>query len=178
VERSFNAGCWQAGTNGALRRCRRKTFARWNKSRAGENVVSDCRRKIQYIADRELEQAMQDTHASRAGIVQNRVRARFWRSRQSEFHPNARNEIRPRSSRTTRQRCLRARMTSRSTIAAGLEKGNDPRNRLIADGSIVVAGMRIRDSKPHGILSVADVLATPATWGRSRLFASRRRPFL
>ena len=57
------------------------------------------------------------------------------------------------------------------TISAGLEEKITRPDEMFdcQMGSIVINGMRIRDSKPHGMLSVADIhCASRATWARSR----------
>jgi cell division protein FtsI (penicillin-binding protein 3) len=177
VERSFNGQLrGKPGRMALSVDARRKTFARLEQEpEPGENVVLTIDEKIQYIADRELEQAMQDTHAI-AGtvIVQNpRTGEILALANSPSFNPNATREIRPEK--------LKNHAVSDAyepgstfkviTIAAGLEeKVTTPQERIDCQmGSIVVAGMRIRDSKPHGILSVADVLADSSDVGAIKI---------
>jgi cell division protein FtsI (penicillin-binding protein 3) len=177
VERSFNARLrGKPGRMALSVDARRKTFARLEQEpEPGENVVLTVDEKIQYIADRELEQAMQDTHAI-AGtvIVQNpRTGEILALANSPSFNPNAKKEIRPEK--------LKNHAVSDAyepgstfkviTIAAGLEeKVTTPQEPIDCQmGSIVVAGMRIRDSKPHGILSVADVLADSSDVGAIKI---------
>ena len=53
------------------------------------------------------------------------------------------------------------------TISAGLEEKITRPDEMFdcQMGSIVINGMRIRDSKPHGMLSVADILAESSDVG-------------
>ena len=57
------------------------------------------------------------------------------------------------------------------TIAAALEEKLTRPDELFdcQMGSIVINGMRIRDSKPHGLLPVSEFSPNPATWAPSRL---------
>src|SRR6201993_5058117 len=57
------------------------------------------------------------------------------------------------------------------TISAGLEeKVTTPDEMFDCQmGSIVINGMRIRDSKPHGLLSVTDVLAESSDVGAIKI---------
>jgi cell division protein FtsI (penicillin-binding protein 3) len=177
VERSFNGRLrGKPGRMALSVDARRKTFARLEQEpEPGENVVLTIDEKIQYIADRELEQAMRDTH-SIAGtvIVQNpRTGEILALANSPTFNPNATREIRPEK--------LKNHAVSDAyepgstfkviTIAAGLEeKVTTPQEPIDCQmGSIVVAGMRIRDSKPHGILSVADVLAHSSDVGAIKI---------
>jgi len=177
VERSFNGRLrGKPGRMALSVDARRKTFARLEQEpEPGENVVLTIDEKIQYIADRELEQAMQDTHAI-AGtvIVQNpRTGEILALANSPTFNPNATREIRPEK--------LKNHAVSDAyepgstfkviTIAAGLEeKLTTPQEPIDCQmGSIVVAGMRIRDSRPHGVLSVADVLADSSDVGAIKI---------
>jgi len=177
VERSFNGRLrGKPGRMALSVDARKKTFARLEQEpEPGENVVLTIDEKIQYIADRELEQAMQDTHAI-AGtvIVQNpRTGEILALANSPTFNPNVSKEIRPEK--------LKNHAVSDAyepgstfkiiTIAAGLEeKVTTPDEPIDCQmGSIVVAGMRIHDSKPHGILSVADVLAHSSDVGAIKI---------
>ena len=177
VERTFNGRLrGKPGRMALSVDARKKTFARLEQEpEPGENVVLTIDEKIQYIADRELEQAMRDTHAI-AGtvIVQNPHTGEILALANSPtFNPNATREIRPQK--------LKNHAVSDAyepgstfkviTIAAGLEeKVTTPQEPIDCQmGSIVVAGMRIRDSKPHGVLSVADVLAHSSDVGAIKI---------
>ena len=67
------------------------------------------------------------------------------------------------------------------TISAGLEEKITRPDEMFdcQMGSIVINGMRIRDSKPHGMLSVADIIAESSDVGAIKVaLASRRRSLL
>jgi cell division protein FtsI (penicillin-binding protein 3) len=155
---------------------RKKWFARIEKEpEAGQNLVLTIDEKIQYIAERELEQALKDTHAI-AGtvIVENPHTGEILAlANRPTFNPNVRKEI--------RNEALKNRAVSDIyepgstfklvTISGALEE-KLTRPEEIFDcqmGSIVINGMRIRDSKPHGLLSVSDVLAESSDVGAIKI---------
>ena len=177
VERSFNGRLHGKPGRMALSvDARRKTFARLEQEpEPGENVVLTIDEKIQYIADRELEQAMQDTHAI-AGtvIVQNPHTGEILALANSPtFNPNATREIRPEKLKNHAVSDVYEPGSTFKiiTIAAALEeKLTNPEEMFDCQmGSIVVAGMRIRDSRPHGLLSVSDVLADSSDVGAIKI---------
>ena len=155
---------------------RKKWFARIEKQpEAGSNVVLTVDEKIQYIAERELEQAIKDTHAI-AGtvIVENPHTGEILAlANRPNFNPNVKKEI--------RNEALKNRAVSDIyepgstfklvTISAALEEKLTRPDELFdcQMGSIVINGMRIRDSKPHGVLSVADVLAESSDVGAIKI---------
>ena len=177
VERSFNGRLrGKSGRMALSVDARRKTFARLEQEpEPGENVVLTIDEKIQYIADRELQQAMQDTHAI-AGtvIVQNPHTGEILALANSPtFNPNATREIRPEKLKNHAVSDVYEPGSTFKiiTIAAGLEeKVTNPEEMVDCQmGSIVVAGMRIRDSRPHGLLSVSDVLAESSDVGAIKI---------
>jgi cell division protein FtsI (penicillin-binding protein 3) len=138
---------------------------------AGNSVVLTIDQNIQYIAERELERGMEETHAI-AGtvIVANPHTGEILAlTNRPTFNPNIRKEI--------KNEALKDRAVSdiyepgstfkMVTISAGLEeKITRPEEMFDCQmGSIVINGMRIRDSKPHGMLSVADILAESSDVG-------------
>jgi cell division protein FtsI (penicillin-binding protein 3) len=155
---------------------RKRWFARIEKEpEAGQNLVLTVDEKIQYIAERELEQAVKDTHAI-AGtvIVENPHTGEILAlANRPNFNPNIRKEI--------RNEALKNRAVSDVyepgstfklvTISAALEeKLTKPTEMFDCQmGSIVINGMRIRDSKPHGLLSVTDVLAESSDVGAIKI---------
>jgi cell division protein FtsI (penicillin-binding protein 3) len=155
---------------------RKKWFARIEKEpEAGDNLVLTIDEKIQYIAERELEQAIKDTQAI-AGtvIVENPHTGEILAlANRPNFNPNVRKEI--------RNEALKNRAVSDIyepgstfklvTISAALEEKLTRPDEMFdcQMGSIVVNGMRIRDSKPHGVLSVADVLAESSDVGAIKI---------
>ena len=137
----------------------------------GNNLVLTIDQNIQYVAERELERAMEETRAI-AGtvIVENPHTGEILAlANRPTFNPNIRKEI--------RNEALKDRAVSdvyepgstfkMVTISAGLEE-KVTRPDEIFDcqmGSIVINGMRIRDSKPHGLLSVAEIIAESSDVG-------------
>ena len=177
VERSFNTRLrGKSGRMALSVDAHRTTFARLEQEpEPGENVVLTIDEKIQYIADRELAQAMQDTRAV-AGtvIVQNpRTGEILALANSPTFNPNATREIRPEKlkNHAVSDAYEPGSTFKLITIAAGLEeKVTTPEEPIDCQmGSIVVAGMRIHDSRPHGVLSVADVLAHSSDVGAIKI---------
>ena len=142
---------------------------------AGENLVLTVDKNIQYIAEKELDQAIHDTQAI-AGtvIVENPHTGEILAlANRPTFNPNLRKEITP------------AALTNRAvsyiyepgstfklvTISAALEEKITNANEIFdcQMGSIVYNGMRIRDSKPHGRLPVWGVLAESSDVGAIKI---------
>ncbi len=141
----------------------------------GENIVLTIDKNIQYIAEKELDQAMHDTQAI-AGtvIVENPHTGEILAlANRPTFNPNSRKQITP------------AALTDRAvsdiyepgstfklvTISAALEeKLTNPDEVFDCQmGSIVYNGMRIRDSRPHGLLPVWGVLAESSDVGAIKI---------
>ncbi|MFY9742279.1 MAG: penicillin-binding protein [Candidatus Sulfotelmatobacter sp.] len=141
----------------------------------GENIVLTIDKNIQYIAEKELDQAIQDTHAI-AGtvIVENPHTGEVLAlANRPTFNPNLRKQITP------------AALTNRAvsdiyepgsafkmvTISAALdEKITNPNEIFDCQmGSIVYNGMRIRDAEPHGLLPVWGVLAKSSNVGAIKI---------
>src|SRR6202142_1074244 len=142
---------------------------------AGDNLVLTIDKNIQYIAEKELDQAIHDTQAI-AGtvIVENPHTGEILAlANRPTFNPNLRKQITP------------AALTNRAvsyvyepgstfklvTISAALEeKVTNPDEIFDCQmGSIVYNGMRIRDSKPHGLLPVWGVLAESSDVGSIKI---------
>ncbi len=141
----------------------------------GENIVLTIDKNIQYIAEKELDQAIHDTQAI-AGtvIVENPHTGEILAlANRPTFNPNSRKQITP------------AALTNRAvsyiyepgstfklvTISAALEEKVTNPNEIFdcQMGSIVYNGMRIRDSKPHGLLPVWGVLAESSDVGSIKI---------
>jgi cell division protein FtsI (penicillin-binding protein 3) len=141
----------------------------------GNNVVLTIDENIQYIAEKELDQAIHDTQAI-AGtiIVENPHSGEILAlANRPTFNPNLRKQITP------------AALTNRAvsyvyepgsafkvvTISAALEEKLTNPNELFdcQMGSIVYNGMRIRDAEPHGILPVWGVLAESSNVGAIKI---------
>lgn len=141
----------------------------------GENVVLTIDQQIQYIAERELATAMQATKAI-AGtvVVENPHTGEILAlANQPTFNPNLSREITPeRLKNHAVSDVYEPGSTFKLvTISAALDQ-KLTRPSEIFDcqmGSIVFNGMRIRDSRPHGLLSVSDVLAESSDVGAIKI---------
>ncbi len=141
----------------------------------GESLVLTIDKNVQYIAEKELDQAIHDTQAI-AGtvIVENPHTGEILAlANRPTFNPNLRKQITP------------AALTNRAvsyiyepgstfklvTISAALEeKLTNPDEIFDCQmGSIVYNGMRIRDSRPHGLLPVWGVLAESSDVGAIKI---------
>jgi cell division protein FtsI (penicillin-binding protein 3) len=141
----------------------------------GNNLVLTIDKNIQYIAEKELDQAIHDTQAI-AGtvIVENPHTGEILAlANRPTFNPNVRKQITP------------AALTDRAvsyiyepgstfklvTIAAALEEKLTNPDELFdcQMGSIVYNGMRIRDSRPHGLLPVWGVLSKSSDVGSIKI---------
>jgi len=141
----------------------------------GDNVVLTIDKNIQYIAEKELEQAIHDTKAM-AGtvIVENPHTGEILAlANRPTFNPNLRKEIKP---ETLTNRAVSYIYEPGSafkvvTISAALEeKVTDPNEIFDCQmGSIVFNGMRIRDAEPHGLLPVSGVLAHSSNVGAIKI---------
>ena len=151
---------------------RKRWFASVEKeSEPGENLVLTIDQNIQYIAERELERAMEETKAI-AGtvVVMNPHTGEILAlTNRPTFNPNNKKDIRPESlkDRAVSDIYEPGSTFKMVTISAGLEeKVTRPDEMFDCQmGSIVINGMRIRDSKPHGMLSVADIIAESSDVG-------------
>jgi cell division protein FtsI (penicillin-binding protein 3) len=138
---------------------------------SGNSLVLTLDQSIQYIAERELERGMEETHAIAGTVIVENPRTGevLALTNRPTFNPNIRKEI--------KNDALKDRAVSdiyepgstfkMVTIAAGLEEKITRPDEMFdcQMGSIVINGMRIRDSKPHGLLSVADIIAESSDVG-------------
>ena len=141
----------------------------------GNNLVLTVDQNIQYIAERELETAMEQTKAI-AGtvIVQNpRTGEILALANRPTFNPNLRKEI---TVEALKDRAVSDVYEPGSTfkivtVSAGLEERITRPDEMFdcQMGSIVINGMRIRDSKPHGVLSVSDIIAESSDVGAIKI---------
>jgi cell division protein FtsI (penicillin-binding protein 3) len=155
---------------------RRRNFNRVEKQPdPGENVVLTIDENIQYIAERELETAMEQTRAQAGTVVVANPRTGeiLALANRPTFNPNLSREITP------------ARLKDHAvsdvyepgstfklvTISAALEeKITNPSEVFDCQmGSIVVNGMRIRDHKAYGLLQVSDILAKSSDVGAIKI---------
>jgi cell division protein FtsI (penicillin-binding protein 3) len=141
----------------------------------GDNIVLTIDKNIQYIAEKELEQAIHDTQAI-AGtvIVENPHTGEILAlANRPTFNPNLRKEIKP---ETLTDRAVSYIYEPGSafkvvTISAALEEKVTTPNEIFdcQMGSIVFNGMRIRDAEPHGLLPVSGVLAHSSNVGAIKI---------
>lgn len=141
----------------------------------GDSLVLTIDKNIQYVAEKELEQAIHDTQAI-AGtvIVENPHTGEILAlANRPTFDPNQHKQITP------------AALTNRAvsyvyepgsafkvvTISAALEEKLTNPNEIFdcQMGAIVYNGMRIRDAEPHGLLPVWGVLAESSNVGAIKI---------
>jgi cell division protein FtsI (penicillin-binding protein 3) len=137
----------------------------------GNNLVLTIDENIQAIAERELQRGMEETKAI-AGtvIVENPHTGEILAlTNRPTFNPNNKKEIKPESLKDHAVSDIYEPGSTFKmvTISAGLdEKVTRPDEMFDCQmGSIVISGMRIRDSKPHGLLSVSDIIAESSDVG-------------
>ena len=131
----------------------------------GQNVVLTIDQQIQYIAERELQTAMEQTHAETGTVVVENPRTGeiLALANRPTFNPNVAREI---TSERLKDHAVSDVYEPGSTfklvtLSAALDE-HLTRPDEVFDcqmGSIVINGRRIHDWKPFGMLSVADILA-------------------
>jgi len=141
----------------------------------GQNIVLTIDEKIQYIAERELATAIQQTHAiSGTVVVENpRTGEVLALANQPTFNPNLTREITPEKLKDHAvSDVYEPGSTFKLVTIAGALEEKVTRPDEVFDcqmGSIVFNGMRIRDSRPHGLLTVSDVLAESSDVGSIKI---------
>ena len=155
---------------------RRKWFGSVEKQpEPGQNVVLTIDQQIQYIAERELETAMEQTKAiSGTVVVENPHTGEILAlANRPTFNPNLTREITPDKLKNHAVSDVYEPGSTFKlvTISAALEeKLTNPQEVFDCQmGSIVINGMRIHDSRPHGRLSVADILAESSDVGSIKI---------
>jgi cell division protein FtsI (penicillin-binding protein 3) len=141
----------------------------------GDNLVLTIDKNIQYVAEKELDQAIHDTQAI-AGtvIVENPHTGEILAlANRPTFNPNLHKQITPGAltNRAVSYIYEPGSTFKLVTIAAALEeKLTNPDEVFDCQmGSIVYNGMRIRDSKPHGLLPVWGVLSKSSDVGSIKI---------
>jgi cell division protein FtsI/penicillin-binding protein 2 len=155
---------------------RRKWFGRVERDpEPGQNLVLTIDEKIQYIAERELETAMQETKAKTGTvIVENPHTGEILAlANRPTYNPNNFRHI-PREALTNRavSDVYEPGSTFKVvTISAALEEKLTTPNELIdcQNGVIYVNGLRIRDHASYGLLPVTMVLAHSSGVGTIKL---------
>jgi cell division protein FtsI (penicillin-binding protein 3) len=155
---------------------KRRWFGRVEKDPdPGENVVLTVDEKIQYVAERELQQAMDETHAA-AGtvIVENPHTGEILAlANRPTFDPNLLKKADPNSlkNRAVSDIYEPGSTFKIVTLAAAMEE-KLARPDDVVDcqmGSIVVNGLRIHDHKAYGDLTVAQILEKSSDVGAIKL---------
>ncbi len=141
----------------------------------GANVVLTLDEKIQYIAERELAAAIAKTHAIAGTVmVMNPNTGEILAlANWPKFNPNAANEA-PAEARMNRAVAALYEPGSTFkliTLAAAFDQGiTRPEDVFDCEnGAVYVAGHRIRDHKPFGLLNVADILAQSSDVGAIKI---------
>jgi cell division protein FtsI (penicillin-binding protein 3) len=141
----------------------------------GDNVVLTIDKNIQYIAEKELDQAIHDTRAVAGTVIVENPRTGeiLALANRPTFNPNLHKEIKP---ETLTNRAVSYVYEPGSafkvvTISAALEEKLTNPNEIFdcQMGSIVFNGMRIRDAEPHGRLPVSGVLAHSSNVGAIKI---------
>jgi cell division protein FtsI/penicillin-binding protein 2 len=141
----------------------------------GANVVLTLDEKIQYIAERELAAAIAKTRAMAGTVVVMNpntgeiLALANW----PKFNPNAPNEA-PAEARMNRAVAALYEPGSTFkliTLAAAFDQGITRPGEVFdcENGAVYVAGHRIRDHKPFGLLSVSDILAQSSDVGAIKI---------
>jgi penicillin-binding protein 2 len=155
---------------------RRKWFGSVEKQpEPGENIVLTIDQQVQYIAERELDAAVAETHAeSGTVVVENPKTGEILAlANWPTFNPNISREITP--SKLIDHAVSNAYEPGSTfkivTVAAALdEKLTHPDEVFDCQmGSIVVNGRRIHDWHPYGLLSVSDILAKSSDVGAIKI---------
>jgi cell division protein FtsI (penicillin-binding protein 3) len=141
----------------------------------GANVVLTIDEKIQYIAERELAAAIAKTHAL-AGtvIVQNpNDGAILALANWPKFNPNSPNDVK---TEARMDRAVSAIYEPGSTfklitLAAAFDQNLIRPEEVFncENGAVYVAGHRIRDHLPFGLLTVSDILAKSSDVGAIKI---------
>src|SRR5260221_3584097 len=142
---------------------------------AGANVVLTLDEKIQYIAERELAAAIAKTHAMAGTVmVMNPNTGEILAlANWPKFNPNAANDS-PAEARMNRAVAALYEPGSTFkliTLAAAFDQGITRPGEVFdcENGAVYVAGHRIRDHKPFGMLNVAEILARSSDVGAIKI---------
>ena len=177
LERQFNEELQgKPGTLTISVDARKRWFASVEKEpEPGSNVVLTIDQNIQYIAERELQRAIDETHAI-AGtvIVENPHTGEILAlANRPNFNPNLRKEI---TVEALKNQAVSDVYEPGSTfkivtVAAALEEKLTHPDEVFdcQMGSIVINGMRIRDHKPFGLLPVSDIIAKSSDVGAIKI---------
>jgi cell division protein FtsI (penicillin-binding protein 3) len=141
----------------------------------GVSVILTLDEKVQYIAERELAAAIAKTHAMAGTVmVMNPSTGEILAlANWPKFNPNAANEV-PAESRMNR--AVTALYEPGSTfklitLAAAFDQGITRPEEVFdcENGAVYVAGHRIHDHKPFGMLPVSEILAQSSDVGAIKI---------
>jgi cell division protein FtsI (penicillin-binding protein 3) len=141
----------------------------------GADVILTLDEKIQYIAERELAAATAKTHALAGTVVVMNPNSGeiLALANWPKFNPNAANEA---SAEARMDRAVTALYEPGSTfklitLAAAFDQGIVWPQEVFdcENGAVYVAGHRIRDHKPFGLLTVSDILAQSSDVGAIKI---------
>lgn len=176
VEREYDSRL--AGKPGKLlisMDARKRWFGRVEKKPdPGENVVLTVDEKIQFIAERELDKAMADSHAEAGSIiVENPHTGELLAvANRPTFNPNQKVA----DPLSLRNRAVTDAYEPGSTfklvtLAAALEEKITTPDEVVdcQMGSIILNGLKIHDHKPYGMLTVAQVLENSSDVGAIKI---------
>ncbi len=142
---------------------------------AGSNVVLTLDQNIQYIAEKEMAQAISDTHAIAGSIIVEDTASGeiLAMANYPTFNPNAKADagIEARMNRAVAASYEPGSVFKIVTLAAALEEGITTPDEVVdcQMGAIYIAGHRIRDHKPFGMLTVSQILAKSSDVGAIKL---------
>jgi cell division protein FtsI (penicillin-binding protein 3) len=142
---------------------------------AGSNVVLTLDQNIQYIAEKEMLKAISDTHAIAGSIIVEDTASGeiLAMTNYPTFNPNAKAEagIEARMNRAVAASYEPGSVFKIVTLASALEEGITNTDEVIdcQMGAIYVAGHRIHDHKPFGMLTVPQILAKSSDVGAIKL---------
>jgi cell division protein FtsI (penicillin-binding protein 3) len=141
----------------------------------GQNIVLTIDQQIQYIAEQALDAAMEKTHAlSGTVIVENPHTGEILALANSPtFNPNVSRAIKPQNLKDHAVSDIYEPGSTFKlvTIAAALDQKLTTPNEIFdcQMGSIVIDGVRIHDSEPHGLLPVSGILAESSDVGSIKI---------
>ncbi len=149
--------------------------SRENTQDTSASVVLTLDEKIQYIAEKELSTAIAETHAIAGTIlIENPSNGELLAvANWPRFNPNAAKDTPP---EMMMDRAVSALYEPGSTfkiitLAAALEEAITRPDEVVdcQNGAIYIAGHRIRDHKPFGLLPVSQVLAQSSDVGAIKI---------
>src|SRR5579884_3666281 len=141
----------------------------------GANLVTTIDENIQYVVEKEVRAAEERTHALgiTAIAMDPHSGAILAMASYPTFNPNqyGKYPAEDRINRAVNSVYEPGSTFKVLTVAAALEEGLTTPQEMIdcLMGSIVIAGHRIHDSSPHGLLSVSEVLAHSSDVGAIKL---------